>query len=441
MQIQLTNLNAKGVKIPLIFEENDDLPVVFLRLCFENAGKAYDADFENSALNLSANSDKISAKNSAKNKSAKNPKARIYGISRMFARLLNEGVDDKFFKDLEFRAINLGASSGFESFELLVSCLKEHLEFALKKLCELLENPRFEEKILSKLKTIALGELAAKNSDFDYLARLLLNKSVFEYDEFKSSNDGDQESIEALQMSHLRDFHARKISLSNLSIVAGGDIQIKDLERLLSPIFKALPKGVKAADKKFTLCKKPKDEILVRKDSEQAYIYFCAPFALNFTDLNAHLAKIALFVLGAGGFGSRLMEEVRVKRGLAYSVYAMNDFRRSYKRVFGYLQTKNESANEAISLVKSLFSDFVKKGVSQNELEQAKKFIIGSTPLRYESLEKRLGMAALEHYQGLNLGHYKKELDKIKSCSLKELNSFIKNHSEIANLSFARVSK
>lgn len=543
----LNKFSVKGLEIPCIFEENGDLPVVFLRLSFENAGKAYESDFIGTQSEFSDNEfgeirskfsnnqsefsngefgdiqnkfsddefDKIQSKfgdikfsgtqskftdnktqskvskskfseNSSKfidtqskfsdgkfgeiqskfsdNKSSKNPNkpnqnssknsiknsqksdkkspanADVAGLARMFARLLNEGTDERFFKELEFRAINLSASSGFESFELGISCLKEHFKFALKKLCELLKSPNFDEKILAKLKTTTLGELAAKNSDFDYLAKRLLNRSVFEYKEFESSNDGDEASINAMQMSHLRDFHKHKLTLSNLNIIAGGDVKFIELKTLLSPIFEALPKGAKAADKKFTLSK-PKDEILVRKDSEQAYIYFCAPFALEFADPVAHLGKLALFVLGAGGFGSRLMEEVRVKRGLAYSAYAMSDLTRCFKRVFGYLQTKNESAKEAQELVKSLFADFVKKGVSQNELDLAKKFLIGSTPLRYESLEKRLGVAALEHYQGLNLGHFKKESEKIKACSLKDLNDFIKSHKEIANLSFARVSK
>lgn len=536
----LNKFSVKGLEIPCIFEENGDLPVVFLRLSFENAGKAYESDFietqskfsngefsgdiqnkfsddefgkiqskfgdskfsdsefsknpskfsdsefsdsnnqskvsnskfggtqskftdnktqskvsksefsENSSKfidtqskfndsKFNQNSPKNSTKNSQKSdKSHSN--ADVAGLARMFARLLNEGTDERFFKELEFRAINLSASSGFESFDLGISCLKEHFKFALKKLCELLKSPNFDEKILAKLKTTTLGELAAKNSDFDYLAKRLLNRSVFEYKEFESSNDGDETSINAMQISHLRGFYKHKLTLSNLNIIAGGDVKFSELKTLLSPIFEALPKGTKAADKKFTLSK-PKDEILVRKDSEQAYIYFCAPFALEFADPVAHLGKLALFVLGAGGFGSRLMEEVRVKRGLAYSAYAMSDLTRCFKRVFGYLQTKNESAKEAQELVKSLFADFVKKGVSQNELDLAKKFLIGSTPLRYESLEKRLGVAALEHYQGLNLGHFKKESEKIKACSLKDLNDFIKSHKEIANLSFARVSK
>lgn len=402
-------LNAKNTQIPLIFEENNDLPVVFLKLCFARSGKAYEGE--------------------------------LAGLARMFARLLNEGCDDEFFKELDFYAINFEANSGFENFEINISCLKEHFEFALKKLVLLLTQPQFDEKLLQKLKTTALGELAARNSDFDYIAKRLLNKSVFEYKEFELSNDGDEKSIAKISLDELKNFHKHYFNLSNLIIIAGGNATQAQIKSLLAPVLEILSVGEKRKVKKFKLCANLKDEICVRKESEQAYIYFATPFELEFSDEDAYLAKLALFILGAGGFGSRLMEEVRVKRGLAYSAYAMLDTSVSYKRVFGYLQTKNESAKEAKALVKSVFADFVKKGVSQNELELAQNFLIGSTPLRYESLEKRLGVGFNEFYQGLSIGHFKKELEKIAKVGLAELNSYIKKHGELEQISFASVGK
>ena len=438
----LHSINVKNTKIPFIFEENHDLPIIFFKLIFQNAGKAYENAFESKVVKSTTNSKPNSLTNTAKTSlSTKNSQKIPAGTARLFARLLNEGVDERFFKDLELYAINLNASSGFESFELSLSCLKEHFNFALKKLALLLKNPQFDEKLLKRLKTTALGELASNQSDFDYVAKGLLNKTVFEYEEFATNNDGDEKSIEEISLDHLKEFHKKLLNLENACVVVGGDLLQKECEGLIYPILDALSTGQRPGTKEFTLCKDLKDEICIRKESEQAYIYFCSPFELDFKDEDAHLAKLAIFVLGAGGFGSRLMEEVRVKRGLAYSAYAMLDANLCYKRVFGYLQTKNENASEAKALVKSLFSDFVKKGVSQNELEQAQRFLIGSTPLRYESLEKRLSVAYNEFYQGLKIGAFKQELNKIKATSLKELNAYIKAHSELSSLSFASVAR
>ncbi|MBK1993686.1 insulinase family protein, partial [Campylobacter novaezeelandiae] len=160
--MKLEYLDFKNTKIPLIFEENNDLPVIVLKLVFKNCGRSFD---------------------------------KIPGTARMFAKILNEGVDDNFFKELELKAINLTSSSGFETLEINLTLLKEYKEFAFKSLANLLKQPRFDEKMLQKNKFLALSELASKNSDFDYLAKNLLNSNVFDYEEFKSPNDGNEESI------------------------------------------------------------------------------------------------------------------------------------------------------------------------------------------------------------------------------------------------------
>lgn len=400
-------LTSKGLKIPFIFEENADFPIIILKLVFKNSGRSYD---------------------------------EIAGIAKMFARILNEGVDDNFFKELEFKAINLETNSGFENLEINLSCLKENFDFALKKLNSLLSKPRFEEKILQKLKINALGELSSKNSDFDYLAKNLLNAEIFECKEFQSPNDGDEKSIKKITLKELEKFYKKHFCLSNLVVVLGGDIKQNLAQKHLEKILQTLPKGQTSKNKTYKISKQCKDKVSIRKESEQAYIYFAAPFYANLKDDDLYMAKIALFILGQGGFGSRVMEEIRVKRGLAYSAYAMLDLNLSYSRVFGYLQTKNESAKEAKAIIKEIFKEFIQKGVKQNELEQAKNFILGSTPLRYESLSKRLALAFSEYYAGLKLGASKKELAKVEKLGIKELNAYIKKHGEILNLSFASIA-
>ena len=399
-------LKINDLDIPFIFEENNDLPIIVLKLVFRNSGRISDGEFA--------------------------------GLSRIFARILNEGVDDNFFKNLDFKAINLDSSSNFETFEINISCLKENFKFALESLINLLLNPRFDEKILNKVKISAISELASKNNDFDYLAKVLLNKISFKNKDFYLPNDGNKDTIEKISLKKLDDFYKKNIALNNLVISLGGDIKEQNAKELLSTYFSKLHKGIKV-DNKFYKIEENQEDVLIKKDSQQAYIYFSSFFDTDFKDKNFHLAKIALFVLGQGGFGSRLMEEIRVKRGLAYSAYAMLDINLSYKRVFGYLQTKNESSNEAIKLVKDIFNDFVKNGVSENELKQAKNFLIGSLPLRYESLNKRLAISFDEFYYGLEKNAFKKSLLDIEKTNLEQLNEYIKKHSEIIKLNFASV--
>ncbi|MCV3483408.1 M16 family metallopeptidase [Campylobacter sp. CNRCH_2014_0184h] len=402
----MLNLDFNNTKIDIIYEYENELPVVFFKLIFKNSGK-------------------IAEKHNR-------------GCASMFARLLNEGSNDEFFKSLEYRAIELYAKASFEHFQISIKCLKEHFDFALEKLQELFLNVRFDEKILQRLKTLALGELASLNTDYDYQAKRLLNKNVFKDEIFASGLDGTKESIEKISLKELQDFMSENLVLDNALFVFGGDIKEDEAKIKVEKICQILKRNVPNQNKSYKLVDES-IEVSEQKSTEQAYIYFCSPFNIQINDEKMYLAKLALFILGQGGFGSRLMEEVRVKRGLAYSAYAMLDVNLNYSRVFGYLQTKNESSNEAKTLVKEVFENFVQNGVNEKEFQLAKQFLVGSMPLRYESLAKRLDIMLNEYLHGLKLGNLKEEMQKIKNTTLNELNDFIKAHSEITKVSFASI--
>ncbi|MCV3403048.1 insulinase family protein [Campylobacter sp. IFREMER_LSEM_CL2090] len=402
----MLNLDFNETKIDIIYEYENELPVVFFKLIFKNSGK-------------------IAEKHNR-------------GCASMLARLLNEGSNDEFFKSLEYRAIELYAKASFEHFQISIKCLKEHFDFALEKLQELFLNVRFEEKILQRLKTLALGELASLNTDYDYQAKRLLNKNVFKDEIFASGLDGTKESIEKISLKELQDFMSENLVLDNALFVFGGDIKENEVKIKVEKICQILKRNVPNQNKSYKLVDES-IEVSEQKSTEQAYIYFCSPFNIQINDEKMYLAKLALFILGQGGFGSRLMEEVRVKRGLAYSAYAMLDVNLNYSRVFGYLQTKNESSNEAKALVKEVFENFVQNGVNEKEFQLAKQFLVGSMPLRYENLAKRLDIMLNEYLHGLKLGNLKEEMQKIKNTNLDELNDFIKAHSEITKVSFASI--
>jgi predicted Zn-dependent peptidase len=151
-------------------------------------------------------------------------------------------------------------------------------------------------------------------------------------------------------------------------------------------------------------------------------------------------ARVSMFVLGAGGFGSRLMEEIRVKRGLAYSAYCYTRITKSYSTFNGHMQTKLESLDEAKKVTQEVIANFVKNGITQKELDQAKKYLLGNEPLRTETLAQRLDRTFSEYYDGLGLGNSAKDLEKISKLTLDEINKFIKEHNEINKLSFAIVT-
>jgi predicted Zn-dependent peptidase len=412
MSSSLSNIEVKGVKIPVIFEKDSHLPIVSLQIVVQNSGSIKDGDKS--------------------------------GLARFTANMLNEGNkklgSQKCANLLDQRAINLNVNSGTETLVYDLSSLKEQFSFGISMLKDLIADPNFTKDSFSKVKSEFLGKISAKKTDFDYIANVNLKKILYENTPLQNPFLGDKKSIDSISLGDVENFYKTHMNLSNIIIVAGGDIEKDELIKEIKPVLQSLSVGEKK-DLKFYKTSDKEKEKIVKKATDQAYIYFGAPIYMKSGDKDIYKSKVASFILGESGFGSRLMEEVRVKKGLAYSVYSSVNISKSHSSFNGYLQTKISTLGEAKATVKKVISDFVKNGATEDELEQAKKFILGSEPLRNETLSQRLNRAFFEYYNGYKLGHSEKVLDEIEKLSLKDLNDFIKKHKEIEKLSFSIVTK
>jgi predicted Zn-dependent peptidase len=305
---------------------------------------------------------------------------------------------------------------------------------------ELLSDPNFSKESFEKIKLLKVASINKRESDFDYQAQVGLKKLRYKGTPIENPAIGTAESLKAMALADIESFLKEHLVLSRAVVVIGGDLKEDEAKKLAKEVLSTLEVGKSKELATFV----PSDEakrVEIEKDTKQAYVYFGSPYNLKVDDKDVYKAKVASFILGSGGFGSRLMEEVRVKRGLAYSAYARTSLNRSHSAFSGYLQTKLESQEEAIKLVKEVISEFVKKGATAEELEQAKKFIIGSEPLRNETLSQRLNRTFMEYYKGFDIGHSTKELELIEKLTLKDLNDFVASHQEINKLSFSIVTK
>lgn len=412
MGATIKHIDIKGVQIPVIFEEQKALPILNLQLVFQNSG--YIQDFDKS------------------------------GLVSLSSKLLNEGTKElgatKFAEKLEENAISLTTSNGFETFVIELSNLKEQSEKGIELLTALLKSPNYSQSTLDKLKTMQTGSLKRKENDFDYVSNNQLKSVLFKGTALENPAAGTIESISKIELKDIENFITQTVCLENLIIVAGGDYELKEFENLIKPLLETMNVGKKIELEKVNFSSNKEEKVLI-KDTQQAYIYFGSSFNIDSKDEENYKAKVASFILGGSGFGSRLMEEIRVKRGLAYSAYGSISVNKSHSYFNGYLQTKNESADEAKKLVGEIIENFVKNGVTQEELSAAKNFLTGSEPLRSETLSQRLNRAFTLYYRGLEPDYSKKELEKIQNLELKDLNEYIKSHNEINNLTFSIVRK
>ena len=411
MSAILDKVEINGVEIPLIFEEERLLPIVSMQVTFQYSGSLADGNHP--------------------------------GLAKFSARMMNEGTkklgSTGFAKALEEKAISLSSHSGTETFVFELSSLKSEFDDGIKLFAELLKDPNLTEESFKKVQTTTIGSLMRKESDYDYQASLLLKRNLFEGTPLERPADGTVEDIKALKLSDVENFLKSHLVLKRAIIVIGGSLSIDEAKAYAKEALKPLTVGSVEPLPFFEASEKSKTSIEV-KPTEQAYIYFGSPFNMRVDDSESYKAKVAAFILGSSGFGSRLMEEIRVKRGLAYSAYGRIVLNRSSSYFSGYLQTKLESQEEAKKVVIEVVDEFVKKGVTQKELDDAKMFLLGSEPLRNETLSQRLSRAFNEYYKGLGLGFSKKQLELIEELKLKDLNEFIAKHPELLKLSFAIVT-
>ncbi|RLA83831.1 MAG: insulinase family protein, partial [Epsilonproteobacteria bacterium] len=285
-----------------------------------------------------------------------------------------------------------------------------------------------------------ISKLIQKENDFDFVASKNLKKLTYKNTALEYGSSGTKKSIKKIKIKDIKKKLSTILNLDNLIVVVGGDIKLKEFKKEVDKVLNNIKPQGQTTFNKIKISKKPTNKTVI-KETQQSYIYFSSPFFIDYNSKEDYKSKVASFILGGSGFGSRLMEEIRVKHGLAYSAYGYITNKKSYSHFTGYLQTKLDNTKKAKNMVSDIVKEFIKNGVTQKELNAAKNFLSGSEPLRTETFSQRLNRAFHLYYANLPFDYPKEELDMILTLSLDDLNKFIKSHKEIENLSFSIVTK
>lgn len=405
-------LPTNGLNIPLIFEEDKTLSIISLTISFKNSGYIFD--------------DKES-------------------LSSLTSKLLDKGTKKdgkfKFANNLENNAISLNAHFSSQNFYFSLDSLKDNFNYGLKLFEDLISDPNFDEKILTSIKNKSISRIKELESNFDYLSAVQLKKMIYKNTPLEKTAIGTLESLQNISMSDIQNKINNHFILDNMIIIIGGDLTEKEATAYSNKLISLFKRGKESEDIYIPIDNK---EINQTKrmivPSEQAYIYFGSPLSIKVESKERHFATVSSFILGSSGFGSRLMEDIRVKQGLAYSIYSSFNIEKSHNYFSGFLQTKISNEEKAIKSIKKLIKNFIDNGVTEEELKSAKQFLLGSQALRKETLSNRLNITFNSFYENNSLNYFDEQIKLIDSITLSELNRFILNHNEILNLSFSIVT-
>lgn len=310
------------------------------------------------------------------------------GLAKMSAALLDEGAGElqaaEFQKKLDEIAARLSFSAGRDNYSGRLSTLVSERDQAFNLLKLSLNRPRFDERPVERIRDQFYASLIRNAEVPQRVLGRKWSETVFAGHAYSRPSDGTKASIASITKADLNTFVSTRFTRDRLIVGVVGDISEAELGRRLDQVFGGLPKIGRTFNVPDVVPTGAGKTIVVKMSIPQSAILL-GHAGIKREDPDWYAALLVSRIFGGGGLSSRLYEEIREKRGLAYSVYSYLNPMQKSALVVGSVATKNARAGESLSLIKAEWDQLSKKGVSAEELRDAKTYTNGSFPLRLGS--------------------------------------------------------
>ena len=347
------------------------------------------------------------------------------GLANLTSALLTRGTNTKSASDIEKLNDALGGGVGVEAgrarAEVSMRVLTRDLDEGLSLLSDVLRNPTFPAEEMEKTKKRIVGGLRRQRERPGHLANKALRKSLFGETPYGRMVEGTEASIKKLRREDLVRFHRKWYGMKGAIFVFVGDVSLKRARELVLARFK----GWRAGGGKIpeaTPPDTPKKMQVVKLDRPLTQTtVILGNRSLKRTNPDFYAARVMNYILGGGGFSSRIMENLREEKGLVYSVYSYFAAGRHAGHWRLILQTKNKSANEAIKEAIAEVKRIKEKGVSDKELQDAKDFITGNFATRFGSSGRIANYILAVEILGFSPGYADEYLKKIRAVTKEQI--------------------
>lgn len=330
------------------------------------------------------------------------------GIAYLTAKMLTEGTtkrkSSEISEEIEFIGASLDASIGSDYTTISLSILKKDIERGFDLLGDIILNPSFPEDELRRKKEIIKGSLRQSEEDPSFVASRAFIKEVFHHHPYGRLVNGSIESIDNIKRDDIVEFYKKHYMPDNAILSVVGDITAEELNSLIKKYLGQWKPEVgvpgRSQELKVSAQKGPKI-VIINKDITQANIIL-GHLGIARDNPDYYAVSVMNYILGGGGFASRLMKVIRDDMGLTYSIYSSFSANKQPGQFEVEVQTKNESAGIVIKEILKQINRMRAELVTDNELEDAKSYLTGSFPRRLET-SRRIAdfLAAVEFY---NLG-------------------------------------
>lgn len=348
------------------------------------------------------------------------------GVALMTNGLMPEGAGglsaDQLAEQFESIGAQFGNSAQRDMAILSLRTLSDKKVFdaAVKTLTTILTQPDFPKKAFERERSRLLTTLKRHKQSPGTQADEAFYKAVYATHPYHGQPTGTEAGINGLTTEKLKSYYQKYYVASNAVLAIVGDLSRTDAEKLAETLIGKLPEGQPADDLPQVDTLNKGNEIRINHPSAQTHILVGQP-GMKRGDPDYFTLYVGNHMLGGSGLVARLSNEIREKRGLAYSTYSyFRPMRENGPYTFG-LQTKNESAEEALTVLRATIDKFIKEGPTAEELDASKKNITGGFPLRISSNKKIIDYIGMIGFYQLPMDYLDTFNERVQAVTIEDI--------------------
>ncbi|KPK99623.1 MAG: hypothetical protein AMJ91_07100 [candidate division Zixibacteria bacterium SM23_73_3] len=368
------------------------------------------------------------------------------GLANLTAGLLRKGTKTRsatqIAEEIDFVGGSVGAGSGLDATYATCQVLAKHFDVGLDLLSDIILNPVFKEDEIDRLRKQTLAGIKQQKDNPGSVAEEKFRKFVFGDHPYGQPSEGTEESITNILRDDIVGFHKGYYVPNNAILAVVGDVKSKEVIKKVKAKFLqwggveiTLPSVVEPPPIKghqILLVDKP--------DLTQTYIRV-GHLGIQRKNPDYFPVKVMNYILGGGGFASRLMDEVRSKRGLTYGIHCSFDDNKLKGAYEVSTFTQNDSTIAAINAIIEQIKKIRAEGVTDKELEDTKSFYTGYFPLQFETPQQIATQVLDVELYELGEDYIKSYRDNIKGVTKEEVLRVAQKYLDPDNLKLVVVSK
>lgn len=354
------------------------------------------------------------------------------GLATLTNAMLNEGIAGQDTTAIASGFERLGASFGNGAYrDMAVASLRclsaaEQRDPALALFAQVVGAPTFPAAPLARVKNQLLAGFELQKQNPGKLASIALFHQLYGSHPYAQPSDGTPQSVAKIDRAQLAAFHARAYAAGNAVIALVGDLSRSEAESIAARLSATLPKGPALPPPPAPQAPAAVSQH-IEFPSQQTHLML-AQLGIDRRDPDYAALYVGNQILGGGGFGTRLMEEVREKRGLTYGIYSAFTPMQVAGPFMINVQTRAELSEATLGLVRELVRDFVKQGPTATELAQVKRELSGSFPLSTASNAEIVAQLGAIGFYNLPSTQLEDFMNQVQQLSVEQVRAAVARH-------------